>query len=171
MAQPPAPEAPRRDPLRPIRLFGLFLRVGAMNELQYRANFAVQIFQSAIALGTGLAVIGLVFSQTTELNGWSQPELLAVFGVHILMGGIIGTIIQPNMIRLMEDVRQGTLDFVLTKPEDAQVLVSVREFRIWQAIDAIVGVVVLGVAIAQLQVGVGLAQAIAFGVTLVLGGL
>ena len=165
------PEAPSRDPLRPFRLFGLFLRVGALNELQYRANFAIQIFQSAIALGTGLAVIGLVFSQTTELNGWSQPELLAVFGVHILMGGIIGTIIQPNMIRLMEDVRQGTLDFVLTKPEDSQVLVSVREFRIWQAIDAIVGVVVLGIAIGQLQVDVGLVQAVAFAVTLILGGL
>ena len=39
-----------------------------------------------VALGTGLAVIGLVFSQTTELNGWSQPELLAVMGVHILHG-------------------------------------------------------------------------------------
>ena len=69
------------------------------------------------------------------------------------MGGIIGTIIQPNMIRLMKDVREGTLDFVLTKPEDAQVLVSVREVRIWQVVDAIVGIVVLGVAIAQLQVG------------------
>ena len=35
-----------REPLRPIRLFGLFFRVGALNELQYRANFAVQVFQS-----------------------------------------------------------------------------------------------------------------------------
>ena len=69
------------------------------------------------------------------------------------MGGVIGTVIQPNMIRLMEDVRQGTLDFVLTKPEDAQVLVSVREVRIWQAVDVVVGVVVLAVAVARLQVG------------------
>ena len=39
----------------------------------------------------------------------------------------------------MTDVRQGTLDFILTKPEDAQVLVSVREFRIWQSVDVVVG--------------------------------
>jgi ABC-2 type transport system permease protein len=160
----------QREPLRPLRLFGLFFRVGALNELQYRANFAIQIFQSAIALGTGLAVLGLVFSQTPELNGWSQPELLAVFGVHILMGGIIGTFIQPNMIRLMEDVRQGTLDFVLTKPEDAQVLVSVREVRIWQVVDAIVGIVVLVIAVGQLQVGFGFGQAALFAIALVLGG-
>ncbi len=162
---------PRREPLRALRLFGLFFRIGALNELQYRANFAIQIFQSAIALGTGLAVIGLVFSKTPELNGWSQPELLAVFGVHILMGAVIGTVIQPNMVRLMDDVREGTLDFVLTKPEDAQVLVSVREVRIWQAVDAVVGIVVVGIAIGQLQVGVGPVQALAFGVALVLGAL
>ena len=160
----------QREPLRPIRLFGLFFRVGALNELQYRANFAIQIFQSAIALGTGLAVLGLVFSQTPELNGWSQPELLAVFGVHILMGGVIRTAIQPNMERLMTDVRQGTLDFVLTKPEDAQVLVSVREVRIWQVVDAIVGIVVLVIAVGQLQVGFGFGQAALFAIALILGG-
>jgi ABC-2 type transport system permease protein len=158
-----------RDPLRPLRLFGLFFRVGAMNELQYRANFAVQLFQSAIALGTGLAVLALVFSQTASLGGWSQPELLAVMGVHILMGGLIGTAVQPNMERLMSDVREGTLDFILTKPEDAQVLVSVREFRIWQSVDIAIGAVVLGIATAQLESGVGLPGALAFAAALVLG--
>jgi ABC-2 type transport system permease protein len=160
-----------RDPLRPFVLAGKFFRVGALNELQYRANFAVQLFQSAIAAGTGLAVLALVFGQTTNLNGWTQSELLAVMGVHIFMGGVIATIIQPNMIRLMEDIRQGTLDFVLTKPEDAQVLVSVREIRIWQAVDCLVGAIVIVVAVVQLQVSFGLGQALAFGLTFVLGGL
>jgi len=161
--------APAREPLRPLRLFGLFFRVGALNELQYRANFAIQVFQSLVALGTGLAVIGLVFSQTTHLNDWTQPELLVVMGVHILMGGVIKTFIQPNMVRLMTDVREGTLDFVLTKPEDSQVLVSVREFRIWQVIDVVIGLVVLIIGAAQVQASIGLSQALAFVVALLLG--
>jgi ABC-2 type transport system permease protein len=166
----PAPAlAPGRQSLRPFRLFAMFFRVGALNELQYRANFAVQVFQSLIALATGLAVIGLVFSQTTHLNDWTQPELLAVMGVHILMGGVIQTLIQPNMERLMADVREGTLDFVLTKPEDAQVLVSIREVKIWQAIDVVIGLVVLGVGVGQLQASIGPVQAIAFALALLLG--
>ncbi|HXI80325.1 MAG TPA: ABC-2 family transporter protein [Verrucomicrobiae bacterium] len=160
---------PAREPLRPLRLFGVFFRIGALNELQYRANFAIQVFQSVIALATGLAVIGLVFSQTTHLNDWTQPELLAVMGVHILMGGVIQTFIQPNMVRLMTDVREGTLDFILTKPEDAQVLVSIREVKIWQAVDVLIGLVVLGVGVAQLQASIGPVQAIAFAVALLLG--
>ena len=157
--------------MRPLRLFGLFLRIGALNELQYRANFWLQLLQSGIAVGTGLAVLGLVFSQTPALNGWSQPELLAVMGVHILMGGIIGALIQPSMERLRQDIREGTFDYVLTKPEDVQVLSSVREIRIWQAVDVIVGLVVLGVAVAQLQVGLGLADALTFALAIVFGGL
>jgi ABC-2 type transport system permease protein len=160
---------PGRDLLRPLRLFVLFFRIGALNELQYRANLAVQLLESGISLATGLAVLGLVFGQTTNLGGWSEPELLAVMGVHILMGGVIRTAIQPNMERLMTDVRQGTLDFVLTKPEDSQVLISVREFRIWQAVDIVVGASVLAIAISQLQGSIGLGAGLLFGATLLLG--
>jgi ABC-2 type transport system permease protein len=157
--------------MRPLRLLWLFFRIGALNELQYRANFALQILQSAIAVGTGLAVLALVFSQTPSLNGWTQADLLAVLGVFTLMGGLIGTIIQPNMEKLREDIRQGTFDFILTKPEDIQVLSSVREVKIWQAVDVLIGVVVLGYAISQLQSTIGWLEAIAFGVALVLGGV
>jgi len=157
--------------MRPLRLLWLFFRIGALNELQYRANFWLQMLQSLIALGTGLAVLALVFSQTPALNGWSQPELLAVMGVHTMMGGLIGTLIQPNMERLRGDIREGTFDFVLTKPEDVQVLSSVREVRIWQFVDVLVGIVVVGFAISQLKSSIGLPEALAFGAALVLGGL
>ena len=157
--------------MRPFRLAWLFFRIGALNDLQYRANFWLQLLQSAIQLGTGLAVLGLVFSQTPSLNGWSQPALLAVMGVHILMGGVIGSLIQPSMERLRQDIREGTFDFVLTKPEDVQVLSSVREIRIWQAVDVLVGLVVLTVAIGQLQGSLGPVEAVAFAAALVIGGL
>src|SRR5688500_7859697 len=112
-----------------LRLMYHYFRVGALNELQYRVNFFVQLVQSAVALGVALAGLALVFRHTTELGGWSPAELLAVVGVHTLIMGVIRAVIEPNMTRLMEDVRQGTLDYALTKPEDAQVLVSVREIR------------------------------------------
>ena len=73
------------------------------------------------------------------------------------------------MTRLIEDVREGKLDFALTKPEDAQVLVSVREVRIWQAVDVVSGLIVLGVGLSRVTSSVGLADAAAFAVALVFG--
>jgi ABC-2 type transport system permease protein len=142
-----------------------------MNELQYRVNFVLQLFQSLLALGVGLVVLALVYSHTESLNGWSEDELLAVLGIQILMGGVIHAAIQPNMSRLMEDVRDGRLDYALTKPEDAQLLVSVREVRIWQAVDVVVGAVVLGLALSRLQGELGVVDVLAFALALALGGL
>jgi ABC-2 type transport system permease protein len=159
----------RRLVPRPARLAWIYFRVGAMNELQYRANFFIEVFRSLLSLGTGLVVLALVFSKTPELNGWSRPELLVVLGVQIMVGGVIRAMIQPNLVRLMDDVHRGTLDFVLTKPEDAQVLVSVRDYRIWQSTDIVSGVVVLAVAFAQLDRGMSAIEAVAFVIALGLG--
>ncbi|MDH4103227.1 MAG: ABC-2 family transporter protein [Thermoleophilia bacterium] len=152
-----------------LRLSWLYLRVGVMNELQYRVNFVVQIFQSAITLLVGLAVLALVYSHTDELNGWTQPELLCVLGIQILMGGVIRTYIQPNMTRVMEEVRLGTLDYALTKPEDAQLLASVREVRIWQVVDVISGAVVLGFGLSRIESGLSAVDAAAFAIALLFG--
>jgi ABC-2 type transport system permease protein len=123
-----------------------YLRVGALNELQYRVNFVLQLFQSVVALVTAVAVIALVFLYTPTLGGWSPSELLIVVGVHTLLGGVIRALIQPAMQQLTEDIRQGTLDHVLTKPVDAQLLVTVRRIEIWRLVDVVVGagVVVIG---------------------------
>ena len=152
-----------------FRITWLFFKVGVLNELQYRVNFVVQLFQSAIALVVGLLVLALVYSHTDELNGWSQPELLRVLGIQILMGGAIKTYIQPNMMRLIEDVRDGKLDYALTKPEDSQVLVSVREVRIWQVVDLVSGATVLAVGLSRVTTDLGALDALAFGVALLFG--
>jgi ABC-2 type transport system permease protein len=155
--------------MRAVRLAWLSLRIGALAELQYRVNFFLQLLQSLLALATALVVLALVFSHTPDLAGWSRDELLAVVGVHFLIGGVSGTVIQPSMVRMIEDVRRGTLDYVLAKPEDAQLLVSVREVRIWRAVDLLIGAVVLGVAVARLQAPLGVTDALGFAVALLLG--
>ena len=43
-----------------LRLTWLYLKVGVMNELQYRVNFFVQLLQSLIQVGTGLVMLSLV---------------------------------------------------------------------------------------------------------------
>ena len=148
-----------------------YIRVGIQNEMQYRVNFFVQLGQSLIALATGLIGLWLVFSHTTDLNGWSQPELLVVMGIFVLMGGVINAFIQPNMTRLLEEIQQGTLDYALTKPADAQGLVSIREFRLWSLTDVVVGLIVLGYGVYHYQGVVGVSQSLVFVLALILGSI
>src|ERR671910_716777 len=151
------------------RLAWLFFKVGSLNELQYRTNFFIQLLQSAVSIGVALVVLEVVYSHTPELNGWTEPELLVVLGIQLLLGGVISTSIQPNMQRLMEEVRDGKLDFALTKPEDSQVLVSVRDVRIWRAVDVIAGGAVLAYGIAGLETDLGVGDVLLFLGMLALG--
>ena len=114
-----------------------------MGEMAYRVNFFVQLFQSLLSLGVALGGLAVIFSYTDTLGGWRPDEMLALVGVYFLVGGIIGLVIQPGMEQFIESVRDGTLDFTLTKPEDAQLLVSIQRVDIWRLIDIVLGLGVL----------------------------
>jgi ABC-2 type transport system permease protein len=152
-----------------LRLAGTFLRIGVLNELQYRVNFAFSLVQSLIAVGTSLAVLALVFGNTSTLGGWSAGELLVVMGAYVLVGGVIRTVIQPNMRQLMTSVQDGTLDFLLTKPADGQLLASVRRVELWQGVDVVVGSALVVVAAVRLPGRITALSVLAFVVTLLLG--
>ena len=49
----------------------------------------------------------------------------------------------PSLVLDVEHIRQGTLDFVLMKPADAQFLVSTAKFEPWRAVDLLAGVGIL----------------------------
>ncbi len=152
-----------------LRLAWAFFRIGVMGEAAYRINFFIQVFQSLMELATSLTGLAVVFSYTNTLGGWSPDEILALVGVYFLIGGMIGLVIQPGMEQLIESVREGTLDFTLTKPEDAQLLVSLREVDIWRLVDVVMGFGVLAAALIRLREHVGFPQAAAFGVMLLTG--
>lgn len=152
-----------------LRLMAVFFRIGALNELAYRANFWFQAFESIVTLGTALAAVAVVFNQTDTLAGWRPEELVALVGIYALVLGSINLVVAPSLERFMEDVVQGTLDYTLTKPEDSQLLVSISEVRVWKLLDVLFGAGVIAVALSRLAGDVGLMQAIAFGIALICG--
>ncbi len=141
-----------------------------MGEAAYRVNFFIQLFQSLLGLGTALGGLAVVFTYTDTLGGWRADEVVALVGVYILVGGVIGVVIQPSMEPLIEAVRDGTLDFTLTKPEDAQLLVSIEDVDIWEVLNILLGIGVLVVALGRLGAQVGVAEAGAFGLMVLAGG-
>jgi ABC-2 type transport system permease protein len=154
-----------------LRLFWIFFRIGAMGELAYRANFLLQLLESAIDLGTALGGLAVVFSYTSTLGGWRPEEVAALVGVFFLVGGALRLVVQPSMEQLIESVREGTLDFTLTKPEDSQVLVSIQRVEIWKLTDFFLGIAVIVVALVRMGERVEALQVAGFAAALAAGGI
>jgi len=70
------------------------------------------------------------------------------------------------MEQIIESVREGTLDFILTKPADAQLVSSIRRFDVWRLIDITLGLSVLVIALNLIGESVGLLEALLFVIVL-----
>jgi ABC-2 type transport system permease protein len=149
-----------------LQLLYTFVRLGALNEFQYRSNFWINLFQSLLTVGMSLGGLAVVFQHTDTVGGWHPFELVALVGVYYIMAGFIGTVVQPSMEAFLQDVREGTLDFTLIKPEDAQLLVSIRRISLWGVITLLLGCIVVGTALSRLPGFLTLRQIGGFGLAL-----
>ena len=152
-----------------LRLMYVFFRLGMLNELAYRANFWVQTLESLINAAMVLGPVGVVFSQTDSMGDWMVWELIALCGVYFIMLGGINMILSPSLSQFVDDVREGTLDFTLTKPEDAQLLVSISRVQMWKFLDVLLGAGVLGYAILRMGEQIGWGDVAVFCLSLTLG--
>jgi ABC-2 type transport system permease protein len=152
-----------------LRVFWIFTKLGFQNEAAYRANFWIQIVESLLNVGSALGAVGLVFARTDSLAGWTPPELVALLGVYFTVYGAIHVVIAPSLTKFMEDVRSGALDFALTKPIDAQLLVSASEVRVWKLVDLGLGLGILGYGVAGLSARIGPLELAGFALALAAG--
>jgi ABC-2 type transport system permease protein len=120
------------------RYFGLLrvqVRTATIGAMQYRADFVVRGLIALLWMAIALAPLIVVFGARQQVAGWTFPEALVVVAWFTLLKAILEGAVSPSLTAVVEHVRNGTLDFVLLKPADAQFLVSTAKFEPWRIID------------------------------------
>ncbi|HEY2731007.1 MAG TPA: ABC-2 family transporter protein [Polyangia bacterium] len=119
------------------RLLGVQVRMSAITAMQYRGDFVVRGFVTALWMSVTLLPLFVVFGARQTVAGWSFSEALVVVGWFTLVRAVLEGGVSPSLTAVVEHVRRGTLDFVLLKPADAQFLVSTAKFEPWRIIDVV----------------------------------
>lgn len=154
---------------RYLRLLLLFVRTELQYAMAYRANFAFGVVRLVVVVATSVGAALVLFQYTESLNGWTLPHMLVLLGVYYIVQGLEDLIFLPSVSKLMEHVRQGTLDFVLLKPANAQFLVSTRHLEPTQLAGIVVGLAVVGAGAARLEAGPSPLDALLFALVLTCG--
>ncbi len=129
---------------RYVRIFREFFRACFVEELEYRSEFLGNLVSSFFGIGIAILTVNIFFYQTDQLGGWAYADVLVLLGVFNTLRGLIDFALRPNMPRLLEHVRRGTLDYILTKPVDSMFYVSFRHLVFWRLIDVLLGLGVIG---------------------------
>jgi ABC-2 type transport system permease protein len=128
---------------RYLLTLGRFWTTSVAAEMEYRANFALEIITTIGNLVGSIFVLSLFYGHGHELGGWSWEGALAVLGVYTLLDGFTATLLAPNLNRIVTMVQRGTLDFVLLKPIDSQFWLSSRTFSPWGIPSIALGLAIL----------------------------
>ncbi len=113
---------------RYLTLYKTFVVTSLTRELEFRANFFAKIVSNLMWVGFFLLILLVIYRNTNDVAGWSRGDSLVLaatcFGMNAFMGALFF-----SMTEIPNHVRQGTLDFIVTKPVDSQFWVSTRRFN------------------------------------------
>lgn len=154
---------------RYLRMLAVFYRTSIQADMEYRVDFFARVIASLLGLLTTVGSLAIAYGYTDNLKGWTFAQAMVLLAVYYLMDGLIEMFVGPNMRQITSQVREGTLDFILLKPVNAQFMASFRLLNIWRAANALVGLGLSVYTISRLSVTMGWAQAIAFALTLLAG--
>jgi ABC-2 type transport system permease protein len=127
------------------RYFKLLLQLVRNNivlEMEYRVKFIISMLTSIYWVVFQLFLIELFFGYTNNLFGWNKAELFLFTGLFRLSKSLFDIFVRRNFFEFSENVNQGLLDFILTKPVNPLFLCSVRRHKYANIPDLIIGTAV-----------------------------
>ena len=145
----------RRGPGRAAQVAGGLLAASLATALQYRSDFWMEMLTGLSRSVLAFGPVWLVFSHRETVLGWSADDTVLVLGLYLLVHALLAGFVEPNLGAVVESIRAGTLDFVLLKPADAQLLVSVRRLAVGRLIDVPLALGVIAWALAQRELPSG----------------
>ncbi len=122
------------------------LRASLTLALQYRVEFFIEGGLALLWTGVTLVPVFVVYQNRPEVAGWSFAEVLVVIGWFTALKGFLEGVVSPSLLGVVEHVRNGTLDFILVKPVDAQLFVSLQKIEPWRLFDAAAASAIFGYA-------------------------
>lgn len=132
---------------RSLRVLGICWRAAVSSELEYRLNFSSNVLMRTFWMLWASVGASVYFQFRSEVAGWNHAEVLVVIGLFFALNGLRLALLDPNLRLMNEYVRRGTLDFLLTKPIDAQLLVSLRHLSVNNLLDLLLGLALAAVGL------------------------
>lgn len=128
---------------RHLRLVAAQLRISVLAALEYRAGFWSQGVMGLLWSLGGVIPLWVALSHRSELAGWTMAELGMLTGCYVMLAGTFAGFVQPGISEAMDQIRRGTLDYLLLRPCDPLVSSLASAFAPWSVLELLAGFALL----------------------------
>ncbi len=136
------------DGLRAYRLIaGMWIR----STMTYRTSFALTVAGNLLLTGMDFVAILLMFSRVDSLAGWTLPEVALLYGLSVTAFGI-ADLLFGSAEALGARMRDGSFDTLLVRPVPVLAQVGADRFALRRLGRITQGALVLGWALASVDV-------------------
>lgn len=155
---------------RYLTLLFSFFNFSLKSLMEYRLNFIIQSLYGPAYVLVMFLTLNIAFDRAEMLMGWNKQQGLLLFSVFQLLY-LTGSILFMNGFRkfLWSSLRNGNLDFVLTKPVNTQFMISFSVPEVPLVINWIVIFAYFIFQLAQVEIGINIFQFIGFIIMFILG--
>jgi ABC-2 type transport system permease protein len=122
-----------------------------VREMQFKINFMIRLLAESLWLFLMVAYFLIIYKHVHDIDGWTKWDMILLLGTNHFINQIFEGIFFENCIKLTDNIRQGDLDFALTKPMNSQFLVSVRYTDFASIMNAVVGLIMVVVALHKMH--------------------
>ena len=140
-----------RSVIRYLKLIQLFIKCSFLVDLEYRFNFIGLFFLSILDAVWSIAGLLMFFNHRSTIGGWTFNETLVVTGLYLQAYGFVDVVMRPNIADIVEHIRIGTMDYILTKPINSQIHATLRRFRLLKTSSFWLGGTIIIYALVQLH--------------------
>lgn len=116
-----------KDLVREIKkYFGIifyFQKIHIMKMMAYPASFFISCIAATTSMVLSFIFVKVNFGYIDSLSGWSYYQALAVLGAYMIVEGIMWVFF-AQLNSITNHISSGTMDGILLKPIDSQMLVS-----------------------------------------------
>lgn len=144
-----------------MRIFGAYFVQFLKMRLAYRMDFFIDTLAVGFSLLIQLAVLGVLFSKVRELDGWSYPQVLFIYGFSLVPLGLFN-LVSVNLYGFADEyLIGGRFDRVLLRPVDTLAQVIFESFNVSGLNEILLGLAVMAHASLKLGADFGVGDALA----------
>ncbi|TCC47889.1 hypothetical protein E0H75_24440 [Kribbella capetownensis] len=129
--------------MRIARLLGTAFSLSLRRAVAHRINLFFDALLAVVELTASIATIGIVFTRTGLLAGWTAGQMMTLIGTYALITGLRATFLDPSLADLAQQIRDGRLDTYLLQPATTVVLATSGRHAPLALVQSILGVGVI----------------------------